>query len=106
MALLTNDAIALLERIPETWTPLDQAAITFPADTAALHELKREQLVETQVWPSLPATRRVSWRTVGSDRVVQRTEIRLTPRGSSRLQRLRSGRQRSREIAGRDRDAA
>lgn len=88
-ALLSREAIALLERLPSSFTATDQLGLE-PGDRA-LYELKRARLAETQVWPPVVG-RRVSWRS--SSATEQRLEVRRTDAGALRIQRLREGRRR------------
>ncbi len=92
MALLSPAAIALLERLPETWT--DLAELELDALDAALLELKREGCAETEIWPP-PDPRRGSYRARGraiDDAIRRWTRARRTLRGALRLQRIQAGR--------------
>lgn len=96
MALLSQAAIALLGRLDaeaSTWTDLTALELDAMRDRA-LHELHREGLVEMQVWPPPDPDRR-RYRARGrviDDAVERRSQVRVTPRGSLRLRRIRGGR--------------
>lgn len=94
MALLSPAAIALLERLPSSWTELP--ALELDATDAALAELRREGCAETEIWPP-PDPRRRYYRGTGraiDDGVRRVTRVRITGRGALRLQRLREARRR------------
>jgi hypothetical protein len=94
MALLTPAAIALLERLPATWT--DARELDVEEAAPAFLELRREHLVETRIWPPpLRGGYRSRATNEIDDRVSRRNEVQRTARGALRLLRLRDGRMRS-----------
>jgi hypothetical protein len=95
MALLSQAAIALLARFPETWTEAKSIELD-EADPVFL-ELRREGLVEGRIWPPPRLDRhklsRVS-KEIEDRRVKHRYEVKRTPRGALRLLRIRDARKR------------
>lgn len=95
MALLSQPAITLLERIEtsERWTELERLEVG--ASDPALAELLNERLAELRTWPPpTPSRRRHRTSRALDDRVRRQTQIRLTSRGALRVHRLREGRRR------------
>lgn len=90
MALLSQPAILLLERLPETLTAIDD--LGYDVDRRALGELERSGLVTTDVWP--PPNPRRGYRPGAKADDIYRQRVRISERGRGRLARLRAGRRR------------
>jgi hypothetical protein len=92
MSLLSSPAIALLARLPSIWTDVD--ALELDGAEPALLELRRDRLAEVQVYP--PPNPDL-YRRAAKERdlaIPRRWQVRRTPRGALRLQRITEGRRR------------